>query len=741
MSNFKQQLLNNLEKIASTGTFVSTGVENFCFPEMKIKYVDEIVFPLNKIQLQEIIKVANKAPFGKGSETILDENVRNCWEIDASEIMFEGNNWSKTLEKIIHQIQPDLGIEGKKIEAHLYKLLIYEEGNFFLPHKDSEKEKGMFGTLIIGLPSKHTGGEIIIKHEKSEKVISFVEATANNNFPYIAFYADCDHEIKPITSGYRVCLVYNLIDLQENSSIKLYSLQQEIETINSILTNQKEKQEKPYIYLLGHQYTPANFSLEQLKLHDRPKAEVLLQAAENTNYYAKLALVTSYQSGSLEMDYDDYSYGRRRGRYYDNYENEIDVDNAEMGEVYDEYITIDHWENSAVPFLGNIDVNEEDLIHNLQLNEGEPTEKEAEGYTGNAGMEMMYWYHYGAVVFWKKENHLNILANSSFQSQILWLRYYVRDWNSINFFEQKMAKYIFEHFLSRPIASRYNDEIDFNTLIDFLLILNDDNFLLNEAKITLFPNFTNISVEKWTELFSHFSKLNLNWIIDADSILNNKKNLNYLLKIANELDDHSYQEFIDECLENIPKTLAILDLSKDKNINLKELIINIIKISSYKKTDLNWINKMTQNITKNLDRDFVNIYLIENILSHKLQHSPLGIEILKVAKKYLENRVNNKPQPPKNWSREVPESRDYSKIWGMLADFLRSPEQQIFEFKSLQTNRTEMENAIRNTTIDLDTETIRKGSPHTLKLTKNTNAYHHQLKKWEEDCKLMEKMG
>jgi len=49
-----------------------------------------------------------------------------------------------------------LGIENKDIAASLYKLLIYKEGDFFLPHKDSEKEKGMFGTLIIGLPAKHT---------------------------------------------------------------------------------------------------------------------------------------------------------------------------------------------------------------------------------------------------------------------------------------------------------------------------------------------------------------------------------------------------------------------------------------------------------------------------------------------------------------------------------------------------------------------------------------------------------
>jgi hypothetical protein len=40
--------------------------------------------------------------------------------------------------------------------------LIYKEGDFFLPHKDSEKAKGMFGSLVIGLPAKHKSGELVI---------------------------------------------------------------------------------------------------------------------------------------------------------------------------------------------------------------------------------------------------------------------------------------------------------------------------------------------------------------------------------------------------------------------------------------------------------------------------------------------------------------------------------------------------------------------------------------------------
>jgi hypothetical protein len=42
--------------------------------------------------------------------------------------------------------------EGAGVEARLYKLLLYEPGGHFVTHRDTEKEAGMFATLLICLP-------------------------------------------------------------------------------------------------------------------------------------------------------------------------------------------------------------------------------------------------------------------------------------------------------------------------------------------------------------------------------------------------------------------------------------------------------------------------------------------------------------------------------------------------------------------------------------------------------------
>ena len=92
----------------------------------------------------------------------------------------------------------------------LYKLLLYQQGDFFLPHQDSEKQPGMFASLVITLPSQHEGGQLLVSHAGETQVYNFGESASLYDIQYAAFYADCEHEVKALTSGHRLSLIYNL---------------------------------------------------------------------------------------------------------------------------------------------------------------------------------------------------------------------------------------------------------------------------------------------------------------------------------------------------------------------------------------------------------------------------------------------------------------------------------------------------------------------------------------------------
>lgn len=52
----------------------------------------------------------------------------------------------------------------------------------------------MFGTLVICLPSEHTGGTVCLQHKGKSLELSTAETSAHN-FYYLAWYTDVAHEV------------------------------------------------------------------------------------------------------------------------------------------------------------------------------------------------------------------------------------------------------------------------------------------------------------------------------------------------------------------------------------------------------------------------------------------------------------------------------------------------------------------------------------------------------------------
>ena len=172
----------------------------------------------------------------------------------------------------------------------------------------------MFATLVVCLPSRHAGGRLIVRHDGQTATIDFAKQGGEFETQYAAFYADCEHEIKPVTSGYRICLVYNLATAgkkQPAAPQNSAAVAAAAKLLSSLFADAAAGPNKIAVPF-RHQYTEAGLDPRQLKGADRASADVLVRAAESLGYEVYFALLTHWQSGEVDyetMDYDPY---RRR---------------------------------------------------------------------------------------------------------------------------------------------------------------------------------------------------------------------------------------------------------------------------------------------------------------------------------------------------------------------------------------------------------------------------------------------
>ncbi len=334
--------------------------------------------------------------------------------------------WNELVSTITDETRVALGLEGSKLAARLYKLLVYEKGSFFLSHRDGEKLDGMVATLVIGLPSPHKGGKLVVTHEAKQHEATLAGAASGYELSFAAFYADCEHEVKPIREGYRLCLVYNLTVAGSRSKSGISAPQSApiVASIGELLADRPSTGGISKLAVtLEHQYTPEGLNISTLKGVDRARASVLFAAAEHAGWSAHLALITRWQSGSAEGGDYGYSYGDRdyESWSYGEEDEEPDVGTGhEMGEIYDQGLSVNHWsdrEGNRIAF-GEMALDEAEIVSNCPPEDWDLGREEFEGYTGNAGMTLERWYHRAAVVMWPKGKNFEILCGAGTDAAI-----------------------------------------------------------------------------------------------------------------------------------------------------------------------------------------------------------------------------------------------------------------------------------------------------------------------------------
>ena len=408
-----------LRLVDRPGDFCIQGRLYAPMPTLEVEGVAMLAFPVPETQLDALIGAAERAPYGKGPETVIDRSVRDCWQIGAERIMLTGGAWPETLGGILDRAALGLGCPPERLEARLYKLLVYERDGFFVPHRDTEKAPGMIATLTISLPAAGEGGELIVRHGDREVAVD-MNVSEPSELAFAAFYADCPHEVRPVVAGHRLSLVFNLCLGAEDEGTPRDPPEYGEQTgaIARRLEAWRRDGGAPekIVWLLDHGYSEAGLSFDMLKNGDDARARVLSVAADAASCELHAAIVHIEEQGDA-MYGDEYVHGLGWDR------DEESVEDMEIGELFDSRHWLDGWAagDGARPELGEVPLMAGELLPRGALDGAAPDQRWVHEATGNAGVSLERAWRRAALVLWPRSRTLAILAAAGVAGAVAWL--------------------------------------------------------------------------------------------------------------------------------------------------------------------------------------------------------------------------------------------------------------------------------------------------------------------------------
>ena len=153
--------------------------------------------------VERLIAESERAPFGHHEMTRLDEEVRHALRLRSRmATTIEGLDVRPLLDEIEAAISP-----VERLRAQLLDVHIYPPGGHFRPHKDTPREEGMVGTLVVWLPIPHEGGALLLSDGVSHASVS----ASTEGLRWAAFTGDVQHAVEPVTSGHRITVAYALM--------------------------------------------------------------------------------------------------------------------------------------------------------------------------------------------------------------------------------------------------------------------------------------------------------------------------------------------------------------------------------------------------------------------------------------------------------------------------------------------------------------------------------------------------
>jgi hypothetical protein len=738
------ELAEILDAIQRPGKFYAAGAAEIYLPSLIVDGVGPIAFPLLPFQAEQLVGIAEQAPYGRGPDTLFDSAVRKTWQIAAEKVHIQGKYWQENLGEIVDWVKAKLGVAAR-VDAELYKLLVYGSGDFFISHRDTEKSSGMFATLVAVLPSLYQGGELIIRHRGEEAKL---ELTAGpSEVAFAAFYADCLHEVLPVASGCRLALIYNLSRRDSIGDIKPPDYRSAHSQLAAWLRQWQETvcaEDAPrkLIYPLEHAYTEAELSFSALKGADANRAEVAVAAAKAVGWEVYLALMSVEENGYAEYTGEDWG-------YYGEDEEEFEV-----GEVTDWEQFLSNWQSpdgDQLP-LENFPFEDTELCVADPFAELEPDELYFQEATGNAGASFERTYRRAALVFWPANRRVAVISQAGLATTLPYMESLAARWSDAESTTNSpcwqeahaLAEQMIQTWpLNLSNYYSYDQEPSYAVrMLHTLWCLQDtdgiEHFISAVSAAGHFGKNHNAKLVQAMELLPVDRALELLQAIIATN------SARFPSACANLLARYTIAPGLADIADLKPAAQILLQhLPGDANspgINYWEkpapidpaFVVDLM--AAFERVEPALAEQAAALMLSRPASFAFDSLLLPAALQLARQVGAGTAALRQACLAHLARRIAEPLQAPTNWARPAAIACT-CQYCSELQQFLANPASQQWGLKTNQQNRSHVEQSIRQAECDVDLRTDTRGRPHTLIAVKNQASYERRVRQREEDLK------
>lgn len=213
-----EQVVKKLGKLAESitsrfscgGVLSSSSKVQLFFRQGSGELAGVVVFPVtDEAAIQQLLSACSVASFGMGSKQVTDKSYRDAVKLEPDQF---ATSFQLCDTPILGEIQMLMVPDVRTIQAELYKLNIYAPGGHFKAHVDTPRSEQMFGSLVVCLPTQFSGGALVTRHDGREVQFDWSSPAPSplQSMCWASFFSDVEHEVLPVTEGYRITLTYNL---------------------------------------------------------------------------------------------------------------------------------------------------------------------------------------------------------------------------------------------------------------------------------------------------------------------------------------------------------------------------------------------------------------------------------------------------------------------------------------------------------------------------------------------------